>query len=837
MKLLSNLKIGSKLSIGFGLLVFLTLVVIGLSYLGSLRATTYINRTSDLSAPTALASARAQASLLRMLADVRGYLALGEESYRKGYTEARGAFETNLATLETLSHQADPTSLTATIPQNSIRRLETLKAHFADWSRLPMRLFTLHDDQLEREPGLQMLIEKGNRPIALIVVSIKKIIETQRRREPTVENMALLGDIASFQASFFAMVSGLRGYVTTARNNFKFEYTTNLTINDRALERLVAKEANLSGSQQKRLKMITNVRGSFLPLPGKMFDWVEGPRRRMDLFLFRKDAIPLAKQMLKLLDEMAADQQNLLQTDLTEGRDRLMATQWQILIGGIVALFVGLALAAMFRENIAGPVRRLTRVTEQIGTGDLTARATVESGDEIGKLARTFNKMSAKLEETLEDLNRRRKKQKKIAKTLHRQNVYLGALHDTTLGLIRRLDITELLSDLITRAGHLLDTPHGYIYLVDPTALALERHLGVGAFSNTIGHHMGPNEGVAGKVWQTGEPLVVNEYNSWPERMKSAEYEVTISAIMGVPLTSGPDVIGVLGMAYDIASDKRFGQDEVELLSRFGELASISLDNARLYTATQEAKRQTDKELREAANYVKQMLPAPLNDGPVRIDWRFEPSASLGGDSFGYQWIDDDNLAVYLLDVSGHGVGAALLSVSILNALRSQTLSETEFKNPGDVLSALNGAFPGEKHNDMFFTIWYGVYTKSTRTLNYASGGHPPALLFSASKKQRFEMIPLRTKNNVIGAMPNATYHSKKRFIHANSNLFIFSDGVYEHRKTDGSMWRLDEFSDFMFNLSTKSRSRLQRLHSYAKDLCVEKNFQDDFTILEVAFG
>ena len=282
----------------------------------------------------------------------------------------------------------------------------------------------------------------------------------------------------------------------------------------------------------------------------------------------------------------------------------------------------------------------------------------MESGDEIGILARTFNEMSAKLADTLDDLERRRKKQKKIAKTLHRQNVYLGALHDTTLGLIRRLDLTELLSDLITRAGRLLDTPHGYIYLVDSTGSVLERHLGVGAFSNTIGHHLRPNKGVAGKVWQTGEPLTVNEYNTWAERATSAEYEVTIRAIMGVPLKSGADVIGVLGMAYDIASDKLFGEDEVELLSRFAELASISLDNARLYTATQEAKRQTDEELTEAANYVKQMLPLPLNDGPVSIDWRFVPSASLGGDAFGYQWIDDDNLAVYLVDVSGHGVGA-----------------------------------------------------------------------------------------------------------------------------------------------------------------------------------
>ena len=66
-------------------------------------------------------------------------------------------------------------------------------------------------------------------------------------------------------------------------------------------------------------------------------------------------------------------------------------------------------------------------------------------------------------------------------------------------------------------------------------------------------------------------------------------------------------------------------------------------------------------------------------------------------------------------------------------------------------------------------------------------------------------MIPLHTKNNVIDAMPNITYQNKKQLIHANSYLFIFSDGVYEHRKTDGSMWRLDEFSDLMFDLSTKN--------------------------------
>ena len=103
----------------------------------------------------------------------------------------------------------------------------------------------------------------------------------------------------------------------------------------------------------------------------------------------------------------------------------------------------------------------------------------------------------------------------------------------------------------------------------------------------------------------------------------------------------------------------------------------------------------------------------------------------MGGDAFGYHMLDEDHFAIYLTDVSGHGVGAALLSVSVMNVLRSQSLPNTDFKDPEQVLEALNIAFPGEENNDMFFTIWYGVYHLPTRTLTYASAGHPPAILFT----------------------------------------------------------------------------------------------------------
>ncbi len=189
---LGRIRIGAKLNLGFGVLVLLTLVVIALSIFASRRATENMSRTADLRAPTAFASEQAQANLLRMLADVRGYLALGDRAYRESYDAARAAFEANLKHLEELATRDDSGGANVAERIEFQERLEALKTAFQEWSQQPEFLFKLHDDQLAREPGLQLLIKEGNRPIALIITTFKKIIETQRRREATAGNMALL---------------------------------------------------------------------------------------------------------------------------------------------------------------------------------------------------------------------------------------------------------------------------------------------------------------------------------------------------------------------------------------------------------------------------------------------------------------------------------------------------------------------------------------------------------------------------------------------------------------------------------------------------------------------
>jgi len=178
---------------------------------------------------------------------------------------------------------------------------------------------------------------------------------------------------------------------------------------------------------------------------------------------------------------------------------------------------------------------------------------------------------------------------------LSRQAAYLAALNETTLGIISRLDLEELLQAIIIRAGQLLDAPHGFIYLADEDQDEIRRKVGVGVYDQSVGYRLHPGQGVAGRVWQSGEALVVNDYDTWENRIPNVKYDGYIRALIGVPLKSGTQVIGVLGMAYDTGSERVFGDEEVTLLSRFAELASISLDTARLYATAQEARHRAEE--------------------------------------------------------------------------------------------------------------------------------------------------------------------------------------------------------------------------------------------------
>jgi len=200
---------------------------------------------------------------------------------------------------------------------------------------------------------------------------------------------------------------------------------------------------------------------------------------------------------------------------------------------------------------------------------------------------------------------------KRAEEAIKQQNEYLGALHETALGLITRLDLNDLFEALVTRAGQLLGTEHGYIYLVEPSSDGqqeeLERKVGIGVFSGLMAQRLQPGEGLAGKVWQSGQPMVIDDYDTWPERSPNFPHNL-IRAVMGVPLRSGADVMGVIGIAHSHDLDQTFANDEMELLERFAELASIALENARLFEQTQRANHDLSHALNDLKATQKQLV-------------------------------------------------------------------------------------------------------------------------------------------------------------------------------------------------------------------------------------
>lgn len=242
-----------------------------------------------------------------------------------------------------------------------------------------------------------------------------------------------------------------------------------------------------------------------------------------------------------------------------------------------------------------------------------------------------------------------------------------------------------------------------------------------------------------------------------------------------------------------------------------------------------EAQRRITAELTDAAHYIQSLLPPPLSEKGVTASWLFIPSTSLGGDIFGYHWLDDDRFAVYLIDVSGHGVEAALLSVTLMNILKAQALADTDYADPVSVLGRLNSSFRIEEQNNMFFSVWYGVYDRRTRNLRFSSGGSSPAIVFNPDESAR----ELSSGDMILGVDPGAEFHAVEFRVPPGTHLYLFSDGVYEIRKKDGKILGL---ADFIGILRSQRKTDVGAIIEAVKAVSTKEQFEDDVSLVHFTF-
>jgi PAS domain S-box-containing protein len=186
---------------------------------------------------------------------------------------------------------------------------------------------------------------------------------------------------------------------------------------------------------------------------------------------------------------------------------------------------------------------------------------------------------------------------------LARQTEELAALHETTLDLIRRLEPTSLLEAILVRAAALLGTEHGYLYTTDEAADELLMRAGIGLFAEHVGYRLQRGEGMVGQAWEAEEPVVVEDYQRWPGRLPGWD---SLRAAVTLPLRAGTDTVGAIGLVH-VEEGLVFTPKQIDLLARFGRLASVALENARLYSAAQDELRERRRAEKELERYAEEL--------------------------------------------------------------------------------------------------------------------------------------------------------------------------------------------------------------------------------------
>lgn len=254
----------------------------------------------------------------------------------------------------------------------------------------------------------------------------------------------------------------------------------------------------------------------------------------------------------------------------------------------VIGVF-GLAFLDSNRTFSAQEVSLLVKFAElaSIALGNARLYSALLSSEK--KLQRSNEELTAANEELLaseEELRQQFDELITREEAIRRQNSVLQLLHDTARGLMHRQDPEELLAKIVCGATELLATPDGFIYQLDMEKQVFRRTHGTGIYAGDIGREIPLEQGIVGTVYQTGEPVVIDEYAKWRALNPASAQFPQLCSVLQTPLKSEGKVIGTIGLSY-CDPGRKFGRTEIEGLNQFAELGSIALDNAMLIASLQ----------------------------------------------------------------------------------------------------------------------------------------------------------------------------------------------------------------------------------------------------------
>ncbi|MHC4850283.1 MAG: PP2C family protein-serine/threonine phosphatase, partial [Planctomycetota bacterium] len=255
------------------------------------------------------------------------------------------------------------------------------------------------------------------------------------------------------------------------------------------------------------------------------------------------------------------------------------------------------------------------------------------------------------------------------------------------------------------------------------------------------------------------------------------------------------DLVAGMEAGADDFLAKPFDREELRVRLAAGErIINLERNLADRNERLQAANRKMHEDLQAAAKVQQELLPTDLPElDTLRFAWRYLPCEELGGDLLNVLPIGEGRLAVYLADVSGHGVAASLVSVSVHRSLsvrqdRSSLILEPEEGGAAaadEVLRRLNALYPMESNGDHFLTVVYAIVHETSLELECCAAGHPGPVI--ARRDEEIRSLDLR--GCPIGILPDPPYVPITMQLQAGDRVYLYSDGLAEARDADGEIF------------------------------------------------
>jgi len=290
-----------------------------------------------------------------------------------------------------------------------------------------------------------------------------------------------------------------------------------------------------------------------------------------------------------------------------------------------------------------------------------------------------------------------------------------------------------------------------------------------------------------------------------------------------------------LALSEVVLSDRRLFTAVVRDITERKRAEAIILEaNRRL----EENRKKMEADLRVAGEIQQNLLPKGLPDvNGVRMAWQFAPCHFVGGDIFNILQLGPDHLAVYVIDVSGHGVPSAFVAVSVWQLLQGHTGFLRQpggdgIRPPAQVMSALDGEFPMERF-EKYFTMFYLVLDLRDGTLRYCNAAHPrPYLLRRTGERETLE-----EGGTVVGLGGAVPFEEGSRRMEPGDQLFLFTDGVTEYGNEQGEMFGLDRLEDCLSRHRGAGADRLSRgVYDALMTFGNRRETEDDISLLVLDF-